>query len=99
MEDIKEVIETKGIRIELTEVDGGVDVRIAPVDGYVATTLQDTDGITVLVRTERMPNIGETVMAGPENARKAVVVDAREWDDTGHLWLTDRNTHENVRWV
>ena len=99
MEDIKEVIETKVIRIELAEAKGGADVRIVPVDGYAVTMLQDTDGIMVRVRPERIPNIGETVMVGPENARKAVVVDAREWDDTGHLWLTDRNTHEKVRWV
>lgn len=83
------------------DVDGGYDIVVSLVDGHhIAAIQQDDDVVTIRVRDERMPSIGETVMVEvAPGQRRPIIVRERRWDSDGRLWLVDRDTQAQYRFL
>ena len=78
------------VRVETRPVPGGADVTVTARRGYATMPEIEVDGdsVTIHVRKDAGPRIGETLMVG----RRHVVVAERRFDSRGHLQVLDADT-------
>lgn len=78
------------IRVETRPIAGGADVCITPRRGYIVVPEVDHDSgeVTVRVRKDAGPRIGQRVMVG----RRLVEVAERRWTTKGTLQIRDADT-------
>jgi hypothetical protein len=77
------------VQVETTPVAGGAEVRVVPRRGYVVAPEVDVDGsVTIHVRKDAGPRVGESVMVG----KRHVVVAERRWTSKGLLQIRDADS-------
>lgn len=83
--------------VEAVKLPDGVDVVVQPRGEYVVMPEIDADSgrVTVRIRRDAGPRIGDTVMVN----RRAIVVADRRWDTRGHLQLRDADTGTWEEWA
>lgn len=78
--------------IEVTRVDGGVDITVTAEDGHlvdaIGQSVEQGGSITLHVRDYDVPRDGSRVMAGG----RLVKVCDRRYGQGGRLWLLDEDT-------
>lgn len=78
------------VQVATTPVHGGADVRVSARRGYVIVpeVEQDAGEVTVHVRRDSGPHIGDTLMVG----KRHVTVAKRRWDPHGRLQVMDEDS-------
>ena len=84
------------VSVETRPVPGGADVTITARRGYAIMPEVDADAssVTIHLRKEVGPRIGEAVMVG----RRHVVVAERRYDSRGRLQVRDADTGAWCAW-
>lgn len=77
------------VQVETTPVAGGAEVCVIPRRGYAVAPEVDVDGsVTIHVRKDAGPRIGESVMVG----KRHVKVAERRWTPKGMLQVRDADS-------
>lgn len=78
------------VRVETRPCTGGADVTITARRGFATMPEVEVDGdsVTIHVRKDAGPRIGESIMVG----RRHVIVAGRRWDSRGGLQVLDEDT-------
>lgn len=77
-------------RVETRPVDGGADVTVTARRGFAVMPEVEAEGdsVTIHVRKDAGPRIGETLMVG----KRHVIVAERRWNSRGRLQIRDLDT-------
>lgn len=77
------------VQVETTPIAGGAEVCVIARRGYIVAPEVDVDGsVTIHVRKDAGPRVGETLMVG----KRHVTVAERRWTANGKLQVRDADS-------